>query len=793
MMLRDCYRSTFPLPLSTLVSVKMAQPNERIPPRVPRNIALSRLNIFSSPDSEWRELGLTAQLWRHRVDSDEFIRLESFSVPDLKRIPFEQAVLNKFTPVKKGWSFGPSWSTHWFHVHIIIPSGWIGEEVQLQWDANCEGLIFSTDGEPLQGLTGGNSQARHEFTITHLALPGQKFEYYIEMAANGMFGVGGTGMVPDPNRRFTLQTADLVVANKKAWALYHDFELIRNFIFNTPENTQRQHEALYAANEIVNVFKPGDDKSIEKGLRIAAEWLSKTGGEGQHHIIAIGNCHIDTAWLWPFAETKRKVARSWSSQVRLMERYPEYKFACSQVQQYEFLLENYPVLFEKVKERVRSGQFIPIGGSWVESDTNMPSGEALIRQMLLGQRFYEKHFGKRVKTYWLPDSFGYSGQLPQILKASGIDYFFTQKLSWNNINRFPLTTFYWRGIDGSKVLAHLSPANTYCADVRPHELQACINNNNDLDYTNESLLLFGYGDGGGGPNAEMLERLERLRNVDGLPTVKSGDPTEFFERIEKYSKPLSSYRGELYAEFHRGTYTTQALVKRGNRKNELLLRDVELLGTLASQRDPKGYCYPKKQLERMWKIVCLNQFHDCLPGSSIGMVYEDIHKSQRELAAEAFSLRHEALGKVLGLTGTQSLDEKRVVVFNTLAWDRTEIIKVPVEDGMPQLQQYSAVENAGYVLADNVSALGQTSYMFDRKIDVEPVTVETTHKGDFVLRNQYLEVIFDNKGHLISLFDRAQGRELVPEGRRGNVFQLYEDIPTGWDGNCKIIPQSIVS
>ncbi|RUS25743.1 hypothetical protein BC938DRAFT_471724, partial [Jimgerdemannia flammicorona] len=811
------------LALSTFLSTTKQMPklNERTTPRLPRHIALSRLNIFFSPDTEWKELGLSAQLWRYRTDSESHIHFSAYSVPDLKRIPFNEAIVNEFTRVKKGWSFGPSWSTHWVHVYITIPSDWAGEEVQLQWDANCEGLIFSTDGVPLQGLTGGRDQARHQFLITHFALPGQKFEYYIELAANGMFGVGSTGMVPDPNRYFYLQTADLVVPNKRAWALYHDFEIIRSFIHDTPENTQRQHDALYAANEIVNAFKPGDDNSIERGLSIASEWLRKRGGDGQHRVTAIGNCHIDTAWLWPFAETKRKVARSWSSQIRLMDRYPDYKFACSQVQQYEYLLENYPTLFEQVKDKIRVGQFIPIGGLLgspnLSSNTHhiikfycragsrvqtylmyFPfenSAHQFTNSLPFGCPRYQHAFRRgshpsdapRTATIHVPHcppehphpsaNVSSRNTLTNASRPTGCQIHSYQSIPSDHLL---LDRYQWvQGARASKSSQHVSARYTvrleksslhqvkyvYCAEIRPNELQAC------------------HGDGGGGPNGEMLERLERLRNVvsqsinelmfsDGLPTVRSGDPTEFFQRVERYSKPLSSYRGELYAEFHRGTYTTQALVKRGNRKNELLLRDVEMLGTLAAQRDPKGY---------------RNQFHDCLPGSSIGMVYDDIHKASklchscgnrahREVASKAFVLRHEALSRILGLSSNQYSDEKGLVVFNTLAWDRTEVIEVPIEDGMPQLQQYSATKNSGYTLADKVSGMGQTSYTLDRKIDVEPVSIETTASGSFVLRNQYLQAIFDDKGHLINLFDRAQERELVPEGRRGNVFQLYEDI-----------------
>jgi alpha-mannosidase len=346
-------------------------------------------------------------------------------------------------------------------------------------------------------------------------------------------------------------------------------------------------------------------------------------GSPLHEVTAIGNCHIDTAWLWPYDETKRKAARSWATQCGLMDDFPDYIFAASQAQQFEWVEELYPKLFIRIKEKAATGNFVPIGGTWVEMDCNLPSGEALCRQFLYGQRYFESRFGERCKVFWLPDTFGYSAQLPQITHQSGLKYFFTQKLSWNNINTFPNTTFMWKGLDDTAILTHFSPANTYTAWANEDEVVRCVENNKDKEFSNKSLLVYVYGDGGGGPLDHMLERIDRMKNLEGMPTsVKYGSPNDFYEELEKTSKDLVSWKGELYFELHRGTYTTHAAIKKGNRKGELILRSLEILSSLACYKD-STFQNPKSELDRLWKLLLLNQFHDVLPGSSIEIAYED--------------------------------------------------------------------------------------------------------------------------------------------------------------------------
>ncbi|OAD69350.1 glycoside hydrolase family 38 protein [Phycomyces blakesleeanus NRRL 1555(-)] len=661
-------------------------------PRVPQNITKSRINNFMSGGGQFYSMGVHQALWKARYKGEPHVKLSVYSVPNLKRITFEEAMAGTYKEFKQNeTTFGPSWSTHWFKVTIVIPELIAGEEVVFQWDMQSEGMIWSTDGVPLQGLTGGTAQSRHEYVLTRNANPGQDFTFYLEAACNGMFGVGdqNDAMVPDPNRYFRLIKADLVVPSHEIQDLYHDLDVVRGIAYNTNEDSVRARNALWTLNEVINQFIADDPKTWKQCKSLTSEFLSSRNGKGQHKVTALGNCHIDTAWLWPYEETKRKIARSWSTQLDLMNKYPDYIFTASQAQQYEWLKDLYPPLFKKIQKKEKDGQWEIIGGSWVEHDTNMPSGESLCRQMLLGQRFFEKYFGKRTKIFWLPDSF--------VLKQSGCDYFFTQKLSWNNINTFPLTTFWWTGIDNSRILAHLTPAETH-------------------------------GDGGGGPTPDMLERLKRMKDV--------------------------------YLEFHRGTYTTQALVKQGNRKGEVLLRDLEIISTMAAvlQSNPdlaEKYIYPADSITHLWKLLCLNQFHDCLPGSAIGMAYTDVHK--------ALLLRHKAQSYIINsnrrednYNAVDQDEENGFIVFNTLSWKRSEVLAAPKKK-----------------FSDDNTA--------DNEDDKYIIAYET-EDGNFMLENSNLKAKFNSDGQLIELIDeRVMRGNLVSPGERGNTLVLYEDVPTYWD------------
>ena len=610
------------------------------------NIYKDRINQFYA-GGQYQGQNLRAMMNEAVASGEPHVKLWVWDAPGQSRPSFEEAVSHEFTKTSVGKFFGPSWTTHWFKVVLTVPQDLADKRLlELHWDANNEGLVWTEDGKPLQGLTGGGE--RIEWIIPDSFRDGKEHTIYIEMACNGMFGnaPGGDSIQPpDPNKFFRLDKAEIVAVNPDARQLYIDIWIIGDAAREFPADSWEQHKALNVCNKIIETFELGNKDSLKKCREIAEEYIgphvnsAKVYDSGkQPRVFGIGHCHIDSCWLWPFAETKRKVARSWSSQCDLMDRYPELNFACSQAQQYKWLKELYPYAFERVKKKVAEGRFHPIGGSWVEHDTNMPSGESLVRQFLYGQRFYESNFGKRCQTFWLPDTFGYSSQLPQICRLAGMNRFLTQKLSWNNINKFPHTTFNWVALDGSQVICHMPPAETYTAEAHFGDVKRSMSQHKSLDQDDTSLLVFGKGDGGGGPTWQHVEKLRRCRgisdNVGLLPRVHMGNSVDdFFDNLERKADKFVTWYGELYFELHRGTYTTQANNKYNNRKSEFVLRDLELLATIASIKD-KEYKYPKKEFDDMWEAVLLCQFHDCLPGSSIEMAYDESDEVRLITASE---------------------------------------------------------------------------------------------------------------------------------------------------------------
>ncbi|KAL5116289.1 Glycoside hydrolase, 38 vacuolar alpha mannosidase [Pleosporales sp. CAS-2024a] len=755
------------------------------------HIYQDRLRQFTD-GGQYREQGIIGKLREATASGSEWVKLSVYSPPNLSRPLFKEATSHEFKPTKVGESFGPSWSTHWFKVQLTVPKDMVKKErLEFVWDANNEGLIWTEDGHTVHGLTGGGE--RVEWILPDSFRDGKEHTFYIEMACNGMFGnaPGGDSIQPpNPDRYYQLHTADIVAVNLDARALYFDFWEISDAAREFPDDSIEAHEAQQIANRIIDAFIAGggSNDSIAQGRKIAQEYLGdkvdshkvyETDNEAIVH--GIGYCHIDTCWLWPFAETKRKVNRSWSSQCDLIERYPELRFCCTQAQQYKWLEQDYPSTFDRVKKKIKEGTFQPIGGSWVEHDTNLPGGESLIRQFLYGQRYFESRFGQRCKTFWLPDTFGYSSQLPQVCRIAGMTRFLTQKLSWNNINNFPHTTFNWVALDNSQVICHMPPCETYTAEANFGDVKRSVSQHKSLDQDKTSLLVFGKGDGGGGPTWQHLEKLRRCRGMSDktgmLPRLSlGGSADDFFDRLEKKvenGSELVTWYGELYFELHRGTYTTQSNNKRNNRKAEIMLRDVEYLATLASIKNGFGkksaYKYPKKEIDDMWEKVLLCQFHDCLPGSSIEMCYDDSDKIYASVFGTGERLLSDAL-KELGFDDAKSLTaDSKLVAINTLPWQRSEIVKLPG----------GAASKARYGLAhgDGLGAL-----------DVRPLaspyaastaSIKQLSANVFEMRNtQFVVKVTD--GAITSLYDISADREIVPPGQKAAQLVLYDDKPLYW-------------
>ena len=471
--------------------------------------------------------------------------------------------------------------------------------------------------------------------------------------------------------------------------------------------------------------------------------------------------HIDTAWLWPFSVTQQKSARSWSTQCDLIDRYPEHRFSATQAQQFKWLEQQYPTLFERIKGKISEGTFQPVGATWVEMDANMPSGEALCRQFLYGQRYFESRFGKRCETFVLPDTFGYSSQLPQIARLSGCRNFFTQKISWNAVNNFPHTTFNWVGLDSSQILTHMTPVNNYNSQCNIDDIRRGATGHKNLEVTSQSLLLFGNGDGGGGPTPPMLEKLRRARAIakqsdagGQVPLVRMGGSFEqFYDAVREETvggTRLPNWRGELYAEFHRGTYTSHGAIKKGNRKSEILMRDVEAAATMASLMD-SSYRYPKAKIDAAWEDLLVCQFHDVLPGSGIAMIYDDA------------MVKYDGIRKSM----LAVLDDAYDVLMPDSSVEPTAENDAPMS---PPLFTESQ--------SDGASASSMTRSQISSSSDA-PTAIAYEVDGGFILKSDAVKMTI-REGRIVSMYDKVNDRELIPEGQTGGMV-IMEDHPNYWD------------
>uniref|UniRef100_A0A7N6BVJ0 alpha-mannosidase n=1 Tax=Anabas testudineus TaxID=64144 RepID=A0A7N6BVJ0_ANATE len=645
-----------------------------------------------------------------------------------KRIRFTEATKQNFAPYKVGDTFGPTWWTCWFKVTLTIPESWRGKEVHLRWESDGEAMVWR-DGQPVQVMVRIDQDVK-ALCLTHVVT------LYVETACNGLFGAGQGSMIaaPDPNRTFSVQRAELVVLNSDVRELLTDFEMLVDLVKELGEGEQRGYQALFTVNEMVNLCDPFDPNSYSKARSLARNFFNQRNGESQHTVHAMGHCHIDSAWLWPYEETIRKCGRSWVTAIRLMEKNPEFVFTCSQAQQFQWVKSWYPGLFSQIQQFVEKGQFIPVGGTWVEMDGNLPSGESMVRQFLEGQRFFNQEFGIHCKEFWLPDTFGYSAQLPQIMQGCGISNFLTQKLSWNLVNTFPHNTFFWEGLDGSKVLTHFPPGNSYEMKGKIEDVIKTVKNNKDKGRANHSAVLFGFGDGGGGPTQLMLDRLHRIKDSDGLPKVQMSSPDKLFSQLQADSALLCTWTGELFLELHNGTYTTQAQIKRGNRQCETLLHDIEIASCLALCRD-RMFQYPVERLQELWRYS----------------IY---------IRSGGAALLNDACGALCPKGNAAG-------VFNSLPWERHEVIQTQDGAGKPTLALVR-VPSVG------LSPVKETQ-------PATPVSVTVQADGTVLMENGILRTVVNKDGTLASLCLISANREAISDGCHGNQFVMFDDVPLYWD------------
>ncbi|SEE24565.1 alpha-mannosidase [Streptomyces misionensis] len=667
-------------------------------------------------------------------------------------VPVAEGLAAEPEPIEVGARWGAPWGTSWFRVTGTVPKEWAGRTVEalldLGFDENmpgfqCEGLVYRPDGTPVKGLNPRNQWVRVGAPVTG----GEEVRLHIEAASNPVIldyhpflpTRLGDRETAGGEPQYTLTRMDLAVFDETVWQLVIDLEVLGELMAELPADSQRRYDIVRAVDRALDAVDLQDVNGTAARARDRlARVLAAPAVSSAHRISAVGHAHIDSAWLWPLRETVRKVARTTSNMTALLEDEPDFVFAMSQAQQWAWVKEHRPEVWARVKKAVADGRFVPAGGMWVESDTNMPGSEAMARQFVHGKRFFLDEFGIENDEAWLPDTFGFAAGLPQIIKAAGSTRLLTQKISWSQTNKFPHHTFRWEGIDGTRIFTHFPPVDTYNCSMKGSEIAHAARNFKDKGVARHSLAPTGWGDGGGGTTREMVAKAARLRDLEGSAQVVWETPRAFFEKAEaEYPEP-PVWVGELYLELHRATLTSQAQTKQGNRRSEHLLREAELWAATAAVRT--GFPYPYEDLDRLWKTVLLHQFHDILPGSSIAWVHREARATYRRVAGELSGIIEAAQRALAGEGGTP-------LVFNAAPHVRAGVpagaAGTPVAEGRTELRPREG--------------------------------------GGHVLDNGLLRIEIDGRGLVVSAYDIDADRESIAPGRAANLLQLHPDFPNMWD------------
>ncbi len=724
-------------------------------------------------------------IYRNRMGITEWKTVVTGRRQDVAPVPTDGWV-----PFEVGSQWGGYDVTQWFRTIVTIPDEFKGKKTVALLRPGFEGLCF-VNGQPLQGLDAN----RDEIVLTECAEGNETFDIAIE-------AYGGSRPRIDYNHTF--QYANIATRDDLVWNLYWDFKIAFDSATSMPADSTSRVRILDLINQQIKRIDLNEVDDIEtyraqvtdvrKNSRQVLGSYQKSDGNGE--LALVGHAHIDTAWLWRLAETRRKCGRTFSTVLKYMDEYPDYKFSQSQPQLHEFVKDNYPVLWEKIKQRVAEGRWEPMGGGWVEQDSNVSGAEALVRQLVYGNRFYLKEFGKFTPAVWLPDAFGYPIQLPQIIRKAQLTSFNTTKIGWNQYNEFPYTMFMWRGLDGTEVLSVMHPCGRrgYNGAVTPPDLVSHWQRFKQKDSANEVWYPFGYGDGGGGPTKEDLENGVRLKDgMVGIPKVRFSTLEELFARLEKDvdTDRLPVFNDELYFELHRGCQTTQARTKRNNRLAELAMRDAELLGAFAMQ---SGYEYPQDELYQAWKPLLTNQFHDILPGSSIKEVYDEADQDYAKIIGTGRKVRDAALKTIVDRVDTSGPGTP-IVVTNTLGWVRTDvaetILSSPLGDdetivdaaGRPVPCQLVSGKGGGQVALFEASEIPSTGYAVYRVARSKPADIVASELrvSETKLENRFFSVYLTKTGTIRRIVDKANNREVIPDGFEANEMQLFDDRPQNWD------------
>ncbi len=683
------------------------------------------------------------------------------------KLPLEagfSATGGDFQPLALNAVWGKPWQTGWFRISGRIPESFAGQDYRLLFDCDGEACLL-LDGVPYQGFTPKvdwyHKAAKNLLPLASIRKPGEDLSLLIDASANDLFGA--------QKEEYRLRECALVTFDEPLYQSLLDIALLLDLAEALPEKTVRRQRLIFGLDQVCNAW----NSDQERVNAILGDLLSAPAHASALTAFSVGHAHLDLAWLWPLRETRRKGARTFANALRLLEQYPSYVFGASQAQLYQWIKADHPALYAQVKERVKEGRWEIQGASWVEFDTNLISAESIIRQFMYGKRFFESEFGQAPRVLWLPDCFGFSGNLPQFLKGCGVDWFITQKLSWNETNTFPHHLFVWEGIDGSRVLAHQLPTNDYNFSNNPSSFLETEKRYAQSELCDAFLNLYGIGDGGGGPTRDHIEYGLRQQSLEGVSKFRSASSADFFAHLSGLDpSQLPVAYGELYLEFHRGTYTTQARMKQDNRGSEKLLAAAEFMAVLA------GHAYPEP-LRRIWQDTLLLQFHDIIPGSSITPVYEDAHTIS--------AANHAQLKDYLAATARELADsgtpcqEASYLVFNPSNQELDEWHAFPQElQGLVPLNEYStelaSLETENALLARiRVPAWGCLLLQFSTN-GYLPKTEAST--ASLTLENRFLKAELTETGGIRSIWDKELERELLIS--ESNLLLLWEDEPNNW-------------
>ena len=754
---------------------------------------------------EWRG---RVEAWRNLLRELCYVRLGEVPLSGFvtkEQLSPRQAAKGHFRRMPRGTQWGGRWEYCWFRGAVKLPAGVgaagvgaakanataavAGRRIVLRPDLGNESRVL------VNGREAGAVDYHHrEILLSNDARPGMKFDLLIETyAGHGATPCGGGpsafgSKYPEtPAKQRTVGDVSFGIWEEEAYQAWVDVQSLLDVRDKLDKNSLRVAEIDAGLREftlIADLELPRDEmmRTVRAGRKRLRPLLECVNGSTAPKLYCFGHSHIDVAWLWPLAETERKVARTFGTALGLMDEYPEYKFLQSQAYLYDTTKRLYPELYRRLKVAARRGQWIPEGSMWVEADTNLASGESLIRQFLHGKRFYRDEFGVDCRLMWLPDVFGYSGCIPQIMTGCGIRYFSTSKIFWtyNGGDVFPYNTFWWEGIDGTRVLSHIFV--NYGSTTNPATLIERWDERVQKDGITSRMVPFGYGDGGGGATRDHLEFLRRCRDLEGVPRAVIESPITFFEDEEARNAKLPVYVGELYYQEHRGTYTTQARTKKGNRKCEFALREAELWGAAAQWLGK--FHYPARAVEDAWKGVLLNQFHDIIPGSSIHRVYEEAEALYATVAESAAESTDSALA---ALTRPEA---KSLTVFNSLSWPRTALVPLPRGFGGAELDGQSLpVQQIGGTKCTELTipACGWTTVKGEGRGRNREQGSGIKEQGEVkansrMLENEFLRIEFNRAGEMASCIDKTTGQQLAAAPL--NSLRMYKDVPRwleAWD------------